>query len=208
MSRRLRVVLGVLLAAVTLVLVVACGTKESESRTPLPSSVTGTSVIATKTVVPTSSIPAQGNPGGPQRQDGSRPGVGDAGQPAAQVPGGTDNCNENCGVTPPPGGTDNCGVIFCGDPNAPRPGGTDNCNDNCGVICTERFDYTGDPRTPAEINTLGEWNHKCPEPIRPTVTASPSVQPTVTASPTVQPTVTSSAATTSPPAPSVTTPAK
>ncbi|MEU7140260.1 hypothetical protein ABZ942_12485 [Nocardia sp. NPDC046473] len=203
MSRRLRVVLGVLLAAVTLVLVVACGTKESESRTPLPSSVPGTSVTATKTVVPTSSIPAQGNPGGPQRQDGSRPRVGDSGQPAAQPPGGTDNCNENCGVIPPPGGTDNCGVIFCGDPAGPRPGGTDNCNDNCGVICTERFDYTGDPRTPAEINTLGEWNHKCPEPIRPTVTTSPTAQPTVTT-----PAATTSPAAPTTSSPTVTTPAK
>lgn len=210
-GRRLRAALDVLLAAVTLVVVLAgCGTKESDARTPLPSAVTGTSV-ATTTLPPTSSPPAQGNPGGPQRHDGARPG--DSAQPAVQPPGGTDKCNENCGVTPPqpgtdncndncgvipprPGGTDNCnencGVI------PPRPGGTDNCNDNCGVICTERFDYTGDPRTPAEINSLGEWNRKCPTPIRPTTTASPTAQPSAT----------TSAVTTSPPAPTVTTPAK
>lgn len=214
-GRRLRVILGVVLAAVTLMLIVAgCGTKESEARTPLPSAVPGTSVAATKTVPPTSSPPAQGNPGGPQRQDGARPG--DSGQPAVQSPGGTDHCGAIvCGETPPPDGTDNCGVIFCGDPagpqpggtdncnencgvTPPRPGGTDNCNDNCGVICTERFDYTGDPRTPAEINTLGEWNKKCPTPIRPTITASPTVPPSAT----------TSVVTTSPPAPTVTTTAK
>ncbi|MFC9439531.1 hypothetical protein [Nocardia sp. NPDC057030] len=194
-DHRLRVLVGVLLAALVLVLA-ACGSKESDSRAPASSTVAGTSVAATRP--PASSTPAQADPSTPRVPAATRPGAGDPGQPAAQppqteapAPGGTDRCGEIfCGDVNAtrPGGTDNCGIIVCGETPPPPPGGTDNCGVIvCGetpkpVKCTDQIDYTGDPRTPAEINTLGEWNKRCPDPIRPTTTVSPTPQPSATTS--------------------------
>ncbi|CAM4496554.1 hypothetical protein NONI108955_35960 [Nocardia ninae] len=51
------------------------------------------------------------------------------------------------------------------------------------VECTDRVDYTGDPRANAEINTIGEQTGTCPEPQRPTPTpVTTSETPTVTTS--------------------------
>ncbi|WP_146251038.1 hypothetical protein [Nocardia tenerifensis] len=196
---RLRAIAGALLAAVTLVLVLAgCGSKGSDSAAPT-SKATATSVAA-KTMTPTSWAPLPPHPGVPQVEASKR---GDQGAPAVQPPpGGTDNCGQIlCGEppAPQPGGTDNCGQIFCGELPAPRPGGTDNCNDNCGALCTERFDYTGDPRSPAEINAIAQQTGKCPPPpIKPTPTPAPSSTTpppatTVTTSPAPEPTATTTA---------------
>ncbi|WP_156161455.1 hypothetical protein [Nocardia vulneris] len=190
---RLRVVLSVLAAVVLSMLVFAgCSAQQADSGTPASSTTVKTSVAATATVSPTSLSVAQPNPGA-QAQDGVRPRPADNRPPA---PGGTDNCGVIvCGAQP--GGTDNCGIIVCGENPPPAPGGTDNCGViYCGAVCTDRFDYTGDPRSKDEINALAQPDGKCPEPIRP-VTTSPAPPVTTSVAPT-------SAATTSP-APAVTT---
>ncbi|WP_069162710.1 hypothetical protein [Nocardia altamirensis] len=204
-GRPLRAVLGVLLGVVALMLVLTACTKESgptaaATRTPIPSAVP-------TTVSPTSSKAPQSNPGTPQAAEVGRPKPIEPAQPAAQpppAPGGTDNCGDQCGITP--GGTDNCGPGQCGIP----PGGTDNCGpgqcgegptDQCGPVsrgkpgptdgyvkCTDKINYAGDPRSNAEINTIGEQTGSCPEPIRPTVTVTPTPTSTVTTSPSPAPT--------------------
>jgi hypothetical protein len=97
-------------------------------------------------------------------------------------PGGTDNCGPGqCGEG---GSTENCGPISCG-----KPGPTDGY-----VKCTDKINYAGDPRSNAEINTIGEREHYCPEPIRATVTQNPTPTSTVTTSPAPATTVTTSPA--------------
>jgi hypothetical protein len=193
MGSRLRRATGAILAVVTPLLVMtACTTSDSDSGASASSTVTRTSVAVT--VTPSSTV-AQRNPagssgqGGSQDQQGSHPGN-ESGQPVDQQP-----------DIP---GTDNCGAVHCG---------TDNCNDNCGnpddVKCTDKINYAGDPRANAEINTIGERDGKCPDPIRPTETTSEAPQPTETTSATSQPPTTTSAVTTSSdPAPTVTSTAK
>lgn len=200
---RLRAVMGILLGVLALVLVLgACSTKESDSKAATSSSVTKTSTSATKTVTPTSSGAPQANPGGQGAGGGGNGGYyADPTapespyyhSPEAPAPGGTDNCNENCGVptddnqvpTDPEHCTKNPGSKWCGHDHE--------------VKCTDKIDYTGDPRSNAEINLLGEQNGgTCPAPIKdtPTATATTTVAPTTTVT-TSPPAATSTAVTTS-----------
>ncbi|WP_280430169.1 hypothetical protein [Nocardia brasiliensis] len=137
---------------------------------------------------------AQPNPGA-SAQDTARPRPADNRPPA---PGGTDNCGVIvCGEQP--GGTDNCGIIVCGENPPPTAGGTDNCGVIfCGAVCTDRFDYTGDPRAKDEINALAQPDGKCPEPIRP-VTTSPAPPATTSVAPTAVATTSPAAAVTTSP---------
>lgn len=197
-GRRWRAGTGLVLGVVAPVLIVtACTADEQDSAAPRSGTATVTSISASRTTPPAATA-APGNPGATGGGQGSGGGA-DTGQPAAVqpgAPGGVDNCGiVYCGAPtesqPAPGGTDTCGVTFCGTTSnpAPAPGGTD-------VKCTDKINYAGDPRSNAEINSIGERDGKCPEPIHPTTTSSAAPSTTTTVAPTTAPSPTTTVTTT------------
>ncbi|WP_374111224.1 hypothetical protein [Nocardia sp. JCM 34519.1] len=189
-SGRLRLTVGVLLAAVAALLVMsACSSKESNSGASATSSASNTSVTPSQTA-------PQGNPNGSP----------DRGKPRADSGSGTDGCGNSCGtdsdqtVAPATTALDHCGIEYCGAPAgdqnqtaAPTTTALDHCGiEYCGapggdnyVKCTDKINYAGDPRSNAEINIIGERDGKCPEPIR--ITTAPA-RPSATTSAAPKPT--------------------
>ncbi|WP_433683150.1 hypothetical protein [Nocardia sp. CA-119907] len=198
-GRRWRVGTGLVLGVVAPVLIVtACTADKHDSAAPGSGTVTVTSISASRTTPPATTTAPPGNPGETGGQPGSAGGAGTgptaAGQPVTS--GGVDNCGiAYCGAPtesqPAPGGTDTCGVTFCGTTSnpAPAPDGTD-------VKCTDKINYAGDPRSNAEINSIGERDGKCPEPIQPTTTSSAAPTLTTTLAPTTAPSPTTTVTTT------------
>ncbi|UFS96107.1 hypothetical protein [Nocardia huaxiensis] len=207
-THRLRMIMGAtVLAALPVFGLVSGCSSDTDSGSP-KSTVTTSAAAKTTTATSKTSITQTPQAGGGDQSGGGTGGGTDSGQQGGGQDGGEQGGGQPAGDPPAGDGGQpatprtltleeyermypgqHCpGNYHCENPRAGYPDTTTTRTPAPTTTpqkkCTERFDYTGDPRTAAEINTLGEWNMgKCPDPIKPTTTVAPTTAPT-TAAPT------------------------